>query len=576
MVIGLLITMTERLGMIVTIAFVVTRFRFFRQMLNEDQFNRKQQMKAMLFFGVFGIIGTYTGLTLNPDSLEMDRWAYSVEENEAIANSRVIGAVLAGLFGGWQIGLGAGLAAGIHRYALGGFTALACGLATAVAGLLAGLFYRRNKQVKLQKAFLIGALAESVQMLIILLLSKPAERAFALVEQIGLPMVIANGLGSALFLLIIKSVVNEEEKAGALQAQKSLRIARRTLGHMRQGMNEQSAAAVCRILSEEVKASAIAITNETKILAHIGLGDDHHSSGRPLQTELTRKVIEGGEWITAGREEIHCRHDGCPLGAVIIGPLKKGNQTVGTLKLYFRSEKEISNVDIELMTGLCTLLSYQLEVSGLDEAHELARDAEIKALQAQINPHFLFNALNTIVSLIRIDPVKARKMLLHLSHYFRQNLSGTEKEWTIMSEELSHLQAYTNIEKIRFVDKLQIEYEVGEGTLAARIPPLTLQPLIENSINHGFKDKTENCLIRIVIKKEGDRAVKVAVQDNGGGIEPARLENLGLKGVDSKNGTGIALYNVNKRLILMFGGQAGLQIQSQQGKGTEISFRIPC
>ena len=327
--------------------------------------------------------------------------------------------------------------------------------------------------------------------------------------HIGMPMIIANGLGSALFLLIIRTVLNEEEKAAALQAQKSLRIARQTLGYMRQGMNEQSATAVCQILFNEVKASAIAITNETKILAHIGLGEEHHSPGRPLQTEITRQVIEGGELIVVGRRDIHCKVSHCPLGAVIIAPLKKENQTVGTLKLYFRHEKEINNVDIELMSGLSMLLSYQLEVSQLDEAKKLAQEAEIKALQAQINPHFLFNALNTIISLIRIDPGKARKMLLHLSQYFRQNLASTTTEWTTLSEELSHLQSYTNIEKMRFVDKLDFHYEVDEEVLQARIPPLILQPLIENSIHHGFKNKTKNCMIQIFLKNEAETHLRI-------------------------------------------------------------------
>ena len=108
-------------------------------------------------------------------------------------------------------------------------------------------------------------------MLIILLLSRPFEQAMSLVGYIGVPMIVANGIGCALFLLIIRSVLNEEEKVAAQQAQ-ALRIARRTIGYMRQGMNAQSAEAVCQILYEEVNASAIAITNDRMILAHVGTG----------------------------------------------------------------------------------------------------------------------------------------------------------------------------------------------------------------------------------------------------------------------------------------------------------------
>lgn len=217
---NLLITMVERLGILVMIAFILTRFPFFRDMIYQERLNTKQQLTATLFFGFFGIIGTYSGLTLNTDSLEINRWTSDLNADEAIANSRVIGVVLAGLLGGYKVGLGAGFIAGIHRYTLGGFTGLSCGLATIIAGILAGIFYRKNKIVKLRSAFLIGALAESLQMVVILLLASPFEKAWTLVEIIGLPMILANGLGCALFLLIIKSVINEEEKAGAMQAQK--------------------------------------------------------------------------------------------------------------------------------------------------------------------------------------------------------------------------------------------------------------------------------------------------------------------------------------------------------------------
>ncbi|WP_338000625.1 LytS/YhcK type 5TM receptor domain-containing protein [Paenibacillus urinalis] len=237
----LLITMTERIGIIVTIAFIVSRLRFFRTMLSLDKLTSVQQVQAVLVFGVLGIIGTYTGLTVHPDSLALNKWMLEVSQEEAIANSRVVGIVMAGLFGGWKIGLGAGLVAGLHRFTLGGFTGLACGLATILAGILAGVFRKTGGQIRFSKALILGAVAESLQMLIILLLARPFEQALSLVGYIGLPMIVANGIGCALFLLIIRSVVNEEQKAAAQQAQTSLRIARQTLGYMRQGMKLRSA-----------------------------------------------------------------------------------------------------------------------------------------------------------------------------------------------------------------------------------------------------------------------------------------------------------------------------------------------
>ena len=570
----LLLTMLERLGIIVTIAFVLTRFRFFRDMIYSDQLARKQQYVAIGFFGFFGIIGTYTGLTFSTDSLQFNSWPLEVSSDEAIANSRVIGVVLAGLLGGKRVGFGAGLIAGFHRYMLGGFTALACGLASIIAGLIAGSLHKRNRHVKLSSAFMIGAGAETVQMLIILLLSKPFENAIALVEVIGIPMILANGIGCALFLLIIKNVVNEEEKAGALQAQKTLRIADQTLGYLRKGLSAASAKEVCQILHREIEGSAVAITDRTHILSHVGLANDHHQSGHEIQTTITKDVINNGEIVVANDQTIHCAEKDCPLGAAIIAPLKQRGKTIGTLKFYFRSEKEITHIITELVLGLSNLLSNQLEIAEADKAYQLAKEAEIKALQAQISPHFLFNSLNTIISLIRIEPDKARKLLVSLSHFLRQNLSGTTANMTSLNQELKHVKAYLEIEEARFVDRLTVSYEIDESALTMNLPPLTLQPIVENAIKHGIKNKNTDCLVEISIARHSNGTL-VCVTDNGEGIPPERLGQLGKMHVSSDIGTGLGLYNVNRRLSMLYGNKATLQIQSILHEGTTICFMIP-
>ena len=570
----LLITMLERLGIIVTIAFILTRFKFFRDMFYQNQLNRQQHVTAIIFFGFFGIIGTYTGLSLSIESLQFNRWTSDLTTDEAIANSRVIGVVLGGLLGGYKVGIGAGVIAGLHRLTLGGFTAVSCALATIIAGVLSGLFHRKNRHAKLWSVFLIGALAETIQMLVILLISRPFEQAWTLVEIIGIPMILANGMGSALFLLIIKSVINEEEKSGAMQAQKTLRIADQTLAHLRNGLNAHSATAVCHIIHTEIKASAVAITNLTEILAHVGLGYDHHRPETPIQTQITLDAIRRGEIVVANQQSIHCRVEGCPLGAAVIAPLKQREKTIGTLKFYFRSEKEITNVVMELITGLSSMMSNQLEISEMDKAHQLAKELEIKALQAQISPHFLFNTLNTVVSLVRIDPSKARKLLVSLSHFLRQNLTATTSSMIILEQELKHVKAYLSIEETRFVNKLEVLYDIDERALLQKIPPLTLQPLVENSIKHGFKNKENNCILNITIKNKNS-STYIKVEDNGQGISKERAKEIGKAPIYSEKGSGLAIYNVNRRLTMTFGDYAALKIKSEPDKGTEISFSIP-
>lgn len=570
----LLLTMLERLGIIVTIAFILTRFQFFRDMIYGEKLKRNQQYTAILFFGFFGIIGTYSGLSLDTDTQSFNRWATELSSNEALANSRVIGVVLAGLLGGYKVGIGAGLIAGIHRFTLGGFTGIACGSATIISGILAGFFHWKNKHVKLSTAFFIGALAESIQMLIILFVARPFDKAITLVEIIGLPMIIANGLGSALFLLIIKNVMNEEEKAGASQAQLALRIADQTLAYLRKGLNTDSALAVCTILHNEIQTKAVALTNLTDILAHVGVGDDHHKPNSSIQTQITRDVIQNGKLIVANDETIHCRVSNCPLGAAVIAPLKQRGETIGTLKFYFSNDKEVTSLAIELISGLSALLSNQLEIAEADKAFQLAKEAEIKALQAQISPHFLFNSLNVIVSLIRIDPDKARRLLVSLSHFLRQNLTTTTVSMTTLEQELKHTKAYLAIEEARFVDKLKVFYEIDENALLERVPPLTLQPIVENAIKHGIKDRDHNCIIKVSIKKQ-QAITYVKVIDNGHGINEEKVRRIGKETIESESGSGLALYNVNRRLTMMFGSHSALSIKSVLGKGSTIGFAIP-
>ncbi|MBD7983789.1 sensor histidine kinase [Sporosarcina sp. Sa2YVA2] len=570
----LLVIMLERVGTIVAVAFILTRFRFFKNMVHQDLLSRKQEITAILFFGFFGIIGTYFGVAFNTQTLNFNSVAIELKTDEAIANSRVIGIVVAGLLGGYRVGIGAGLIAGLHRMSLGGFTAISCGLSTIISGILAAAFYKRGKHIKPMTAFGIGAFAETLQMGLILLIAEPFEKAWSLVQTIGLPMILANGIGTAIFMLIVYNVISDQEKATALQAQKTLRIADQTLGYLRKGMNVETANAVCTILFRELQPSAVAMTNKTEILAHVGMADDHHKANSDLQTAVTKEVLIHGQLLVAGEKTIHCVQEDCPLGAVVIAPLKLRDETIGTLKLYYPSEKAITNVTIELIAGLSSLLSNQIEIAEAEHAYQLAKDAEIKALQAQISPHFLFNSMNIIVSLIRTNPDEARKLLMSLSYFLRQNLEGTTAKKVTLEQELAHVEAYLKIEEARFIDKLKVRIDVDPSILQESIPPLTLQPLVENAIKHGIKDMEKGSIVQISIKDSGE-SIDIIIQDNGAGITKERLSLLCENVIESETGTGMGLYNVNRRLKMTFGNESALHIESRNEQGTEISFQIP-
>lgn len=568
----LLLLMLERLGIIVTVAFLMTRFPFVRHVIDQKKISKIQWVAFVSVFGFFGIIGTYTGITVSPENVTYSRWMLDLAEEEAIANSRVIGIVLAGLLGGWKAGLGAGLIAGGHRYLLGGFTAFACAISTMIAGILAGYFYKKHNKkriISLRTAFFVGAGAEALQMLIILIVAKPFQHALILVQNIGIPMIIANGIGTAIFILIIKNVVNEEEKIGSSQAQKALNLADLTLKHLRKGLTPQSAKATCSILLKEVNVAAVSITNRKDILAYEGLASELHEINKEIKTGSTKQVLSTGKLLISKNED----HDG-RLKAAIISPLKRNEQTIGTLKFYFQSEKELSPVVIELIKGLSSLLSHQLELAELERHQELAQQSEIKALQAQINPHFLFNAINTIISLIRIDPTKARRLLLSLSNYFRQNLTGINGLMNTLEVELNHVKSYLEIEQARFADKLSIRYDICPEALNIKVPTLTLQPLVENAVKHGVKNFKTNSEIVISISSDNNGTL-VSIRDNGVGISKDKIDYLKQKQMISDTGTGIGIFNVNRRLQMVIGEEVELEIETKEGEGTKMSFFIP-
>lgn len=234
----------------------------------------------------------------------------------------------------------------------------------------------------------------------------------------------------------------------------------------------------------------------------------------------------------ATAESIHCTNPDCPLEAVIIAPLKEQGEIIGTLKFYFQSENDLTNVNMELITGLSSMISHQLEIGRAERVYQLAKEAEIKALRAQIHPHFLFNTLNTIVSLIRLHPGKARKMLISLSHFIRQNLSATTQKITTLEQELKQVQSYLSLNEERFKDKLTVKYQIDEKALSEMIPPLTLQPIVENAIMHGFKDKESDCVLEVTMKKHPD-SVYVGIKDNGMGMSKEAANQIRQAPIDS-------------------------------------------
>jgi len=558
---SLMITLAERTAVLVVAAFLFTRVKAFRSTLHQRA-TRKEKAAMVLIFSCISILGTYNGIWFE----------------DAIANNRVIGAVVAGLLAGPWVGIATGLIAGIHRYTLGGFTDFACAVSTVAEGLMAGLVYhfRRNKEIRWSTALLVGFLAEWMQMGIILLLAQPYEQALVVVKAISVPMSVVNSVGIAVFIMIIDLVKSEEDKIGALQAQRTLQVADKTLSYLRQGLTLESAEKVAWEILRTTRVAAVAICDTKTVLAHVGAGASHHVAGQAISTKATREVVEKKELkIANSREEIGCKDPHCTLRSAILVPLMRKREVAGVLKLYQDRSRTLSAVDLELVRGLGNLISTQLELAELEKQSRLLADAEIKALHAQINPHFLFNALNTIVSFIRFRPEQARELLVHLAEYFRRNLHDSGG-FVTLAEELEHIEAYLAIERARFGDKLKVEYDIEPGVERYVVPGLLLQPLVENAVKHGLLPKREGGVVRIQARRNGPRTMELVVADNGAGMTAHSFSSVNpMQESGKRRLSGIGLANVRGRLQSIYGQPYDLAIQSEPGKGTICTIRLP-
>ncbi len=204
----------------------------------------------------------------------------------------------------------------------------------------------------------------------------------------------------------------------------------------------------------------------------------------------------------------------------------------------------------------------------LEEQKRLLLEARLDALQRQINPHFLFNTLNSIASLARMKPELAREMTVKLANILRALLKDHDT-YVPLSEELKFTDDYLDIEVVRFgAEKLRVEKEIDPRTLAVLVPSILLQPLIENSIKHGLEPRIRGGTVTLRSRLKGDR-VLIEVADDGVGMGNRPASAL------SRNGAGIGMKNVQERLEVLYGSQARFSVVSNPGRGTLVSIEIP-
>lgn len=357
----------------------------------------------------------------------------------------------------------------------------------------------------------------------------------------------------------------------AVQSQQILDIANESLAYMRQGLSAETAQEVCRLALRETEAAAVAITDRDTVLGFAGLGEDHHTVGGPIITRATSEALETGEHrILSSKEEIGCPKRDCVLKAAIVVPLETRATPVGTLKFYYTTPHLLNETQVTMVEGLARLLSTQLELAELDEQTQLACRMELKALQSQINPHFLFNTINTIASLIRTDPPRARELLREFATFYRRTLENSE-ELIPLSQELDYVHRYLVFERARFGDdRLVLREDVPPALQALSVPAFVIQPLVENAVQHGIRPAGPLHITLSAHREDG--RVCIAVTDDGRGIPPIDLPRVLEPGFG--RGLGIALKNVDDRLKGHFGPGSGIAVESTEGEGTTVTLTL--
>ncbi|CAO3440257.1 LytS/YhcK type 5TM receptor domain-containing protein [Azospirillum endophyticum] len=551
----LVLSLLQQMCVYLVIAYLLSRTPLFLP-LTHVTVRWPHKLACYVIFSIFCIMGTYFGLHID----------------DSIANTRAIGAVLGGIFGGPSVGLAVGLTGGLHRYSLGGMSALACAISTMAEGLIGGLVHRymvRHGRIEpLFNPLRVGAVtfvAEVVQMLIILAVARPFEAALHLVEVVAAPMIVANTVGAALFMrILLERRVLDEKQSSAFSA-KALKIAARCDGVLRGGFNSANSTRVARIIYEETGVGAVAITDREKLLAFIGIGDDHHLPGTPISSPQTHQAIVSNQVIYADGNEVAYRcsiSPACRLGAALVIPLVgEDGGVIGTIKLYEPKTKIFSTINRTLGEGVARLLSNQILAGRYEQQKALLAQSEIKLLHAQVNPHFLFNALNTISAVIRNDPERARQLVQNLSTFFRKNLKRPSQMATL-ADEVEHVSAYLQIELARFTGRLSVEIEVPDGLRHARLPAFSLQPLVENAIKHGTAQLLGDGRVRIAARRDGGDLL-LSVEDNAGLYEA------------KPGGDGLGMTIVDRRIRNRYGESYGVSVACDPDAFTRVTLRLP-
>ncbi|MET3935312.1 histidine kinase [Arthrobacter sp. OAP107] len=334
--------------------------------------------------------------------------------------------------------------------------------------------------------------------------------------------------------------------------------------HLRTGLNPAGAAKASRQLRALLGCDALAILDVSGVLAWDGIAEEL----RPGLMELAADVLANGRTQVFNAADLLLRSPKSgTVAAAVVAPVRAGSRVVGAVAAF---APQAGAGLVRATAEVADWVAAQVELAELDASRTLLMEAEVRALRAQISPHFIYNSLNAIASFINTDPARARELVVEFADFTRYSFRR-HGDFTTLAEELRCIDRYLLLERARFGERVQVSLRIAPEVLSTVIPFLSLQPLVENAVRHGLEAKEGPGHITISADDSGAFA-EVTIEDDGVGMDPVQLQSMLAGHVDGEH---VGLRNVDARLRQVYGDEHGLVIETAPGEGTLITMRVP-
>ena len=370
------------------------------------------------------------------------------------------------------------------------------------------------------------------------------------------------GVTLAVLFMLARRLVRGSRELGT-EAERAtyttLHLASLAAAHLRGGLFADDVGRATRHLRSLLDCEALAIADERGVVAIEGGRGELRAVAERLASAALLSIHPQlfREVAGSGRESTDA----------VAAPIRIADRIVGVIIAFAPTVRP----GLVRATGeVAEWVAAQLELAELDASRVALAEAEVRALRAQISPHFIYNALNAIASFINTNPTRARELVLEFADFTRYSFRR-EGDFTTLAEELRSIDSYLKLERARFGDRLAVTLQIAPEVLGTVIPFLSVQPLVENAVRHGLESKEGGGRITITAADSGAYA-KITVEDDGVGIDPEMLRDV-LAGRPSSEHVGVR--NVDARLRQVYGDEHGLVVETNLDAGTLVTLRVP-